>query len=85
MKEKNPIPGIGGERYVPYAERSGEKAVVFFTRDLSEAGLDSGILDPTNRDLMGMIFATSALLGEDDFCMEYIEAYRDGIFGPKKD
>ena len=50
-----------------------------------KAGLDSGILDPTNRDLMGMIFATSALLGEDDFCMEYIEAYRDGIFGPKKD
>ena len=50
-----------------------------------KAGLDSGILDPTNRDMMGMIFATSALLGEDDFCMEYIEAYRDGIFGPKKD
>ena len=49
------------------------------------AGLDSAILDPTNRDMMGVIFATSALLGEDDFCMEYIEAYRDGIFGPKKD
>ena len=50
-----------------------------------KAGLDSGILDPTNRDMMGVIFATTALLGEDDFCMEYIEAYRDGIFGPKKD
>ena len=50
-----------------------------------KAGLDSGILDPTNRDMMGVIFATSALLGEDDYCMEYIEAYRDGIFGPKKD
>ena len=50
-----------------------------------KAGLDSGILDPTNRDMMGVIFATTALLGEDDYCMEYIEAYRDGIFGPKKD
>ena len=50
-----------------------------------KAGLDSCILDPTNRDMMGVIFATEALLGMDDYCMEYIEAYRDGIFGPKKD
>ena len=56
-----------------------------FTVLAMKAGLDSAILDPTNRDMMGVIFATSALLGEDDFCMEYIEAYRDGIFGPKKD
>ncbi|MPW27382.1 methyltetrahydrofolate cobalamin methyltransferase, partial [Alkalibaculum sp. M08DMB] len=48
------------------------------------AGMDSAILDPLNRDLMGMIFATEALLGEDDYCMEYIGAYREGIFGPKK-
>ena len=50
-----------------------------------KAGLDSGILDPTNRDMMGVIYATEALLGMDDYCMEYISAYRDGIFGPKKD
>ena len=50
-----------------------------------KAGLDSCILDPTNRDMMGVIYATEALLGMDDYCMEYISAYRDGIFGPKKD
>lgn len=49
------------------------------------AGLDAAILDPTNRDMMGVIYATEALLGQDDYCMEYISAYRDGIFGPKKD
>ena len=47
-------------------------------------GLDSAILDPTNRDMLGLIYATEAMLGQDDFCMEYIEAYRDGLFGPKK-
>ena len=47
-------------------------------------GLDSGILDPTNRDMLGLIYATEALLGMDDFCMEYIGAYRDGIIGPVK-
>ena len=49
------------------------------------AGLDSAILDPTNRDLMGAVYATEALLGEDEYCMEYIGAYRQGLFGPKKD
>lgn len=48
------------------------------------AGMDGGILDPTNRDLYGMLLATNALLGEDEFCMDYIEAYRDGLFGPVK-
>jgi 5-methyltetrahydrofolate--homocysteine methyltransferase len=45
------------------------------------AGMDSAILDPLNRDMMGLIYATEALLGQDDFCMEYIAAFRKGIFG----
>jgi 5-methyltetrahydrofolate corrinoid/iron sulfur protein methyltransferase len=48
------------------------------------AGMDSAVLDPLNQDLMGMIFATEALLGQDEMCMEYIGAYRQGIFGQKK-
>ena len=35
----NPVPGIGGERYVPYEERTGAESVVYFTRDLSPDGL----------------------------------------------
>jgi len=48
------------------------------------AGMDSGVLDPANRDLMGMMYATEAMLGLDDYCMEYIGAYREGKFGPVK-
>ena len=48
------------------------------------AGMDGGILDPTNRDLYGMLLATNALLGEDEYCMEYLEGYRDELFGPIK-
>ncbi|MCD7867602.1 MAG: methyltetrahydrofolate cobalamin methyltransferase [Clostridiales bacterium] len=55
-----------------------------FTVLAMNAGLDSGILDPTNRDMLGLIYATEALLGEDDYCMEYIGAYRDGLIGPVK-
>ena len=32
-------PATGGERYVPYDERTGDEAIVYFTRDLSAAGL----------------------------------------------
>lgn len=38
MSEK-PVAGKGGERYIPYSERSGAESVVFFTRDLSAEGL----------------------------------------------
>lgn len=55
-----------------------------FTVLAMNAGLDSAILDPTNRDMLGLIYATEALLGMDDYCMEYIGAYRDGLIGPKK-
>ncbi len=55
-----------------------------FTVLAMNCGLDSAILDPTNRDLLGLIYATEALLGLDDYCMEYISAYREGLFGPVK-
>ena len=31
--------GTGGNRFVPYAERSGNESIVYFTRELSPAGL----------------------------------------------
>lgn len=45
------------------------------------AGLDSVILDPLNRDLRGLIYATEALLGRDEMCIEFIQAFRKGVFG----
>ena len=48
------------------------------------AGMDSAVMDPTNRDMMGMVYATEAMLGLDEYCIEYIGAYREGLFGPVK-
>ncbi len=39
MNQNKPIPGIGGDRYLPYEARSGEESAVYFTRDLSAEGL----------------------------------------------
>ncbi|MBQ7456446.1 MAG: DUF362 domain-containing protein [Desulfovibrio sp.] len=39
MESKKPIPGKGGDIYVPYDKRTGTESFVWFTRDLSRDGL----------------------------------------------
>lgn len=46
--------GTGGEKYIPYSERSGAESVVYFTRDLSAAGLIK-IFDKVKEVLSGNI------------------------------
>jgi 5-methyltetrahydrofolate--homocysteine methyltransferase len=48
------------------------------------AGMDSAIVDPLNQDMLGLIYASEALLGRDEMCMEYISAYREGLLGEVK-
>jgi 5-methyltetrahydrofolate--homocysteine methyltransferase len=48
------------------------------------AGMDSAIVDPTNEDMLGLIYAAEALLGKDEMCMEYLSAFREGLFGEAK-
>lgn len=43
-------------------------------------GLDAGIIDPNDPYLMALICATEALLGRDEFCMNYISRSREGAF-----
>ena len=43
-------------------------------------GLDAAILDPLDAALMSQIKAAEALLGRDEFCMDYIAAARSGMF-----
>ena len=52
----------------------------FLTLALS-VGMDSAIMDPTNRAMIETIFAAEALLGMDRFCQRYNKAYRAGTIG----
>lgn len=47
-----------------------------------QAGMDSAVVDPMNRDMMGTIFATYALMGHDKHCRKYSKAFRAGQIGP---
>lgn len=48
------------------------------------AGMDSAIINPLHKHMMGLIYATEALKGMDEYCMEFISGYREGLFGPVK-
>ncbi|MBU1171627.1 MAG: methyltetrahydrofolate cobalamin methyltransferase [Proteobacteria bacterium] len=48
------------------------------------AGMDSAIINPLHKHMMGLIYATEALMGNDEYCIEYINGYRDGLYGPVK-
>lgn len=44
------------------------------------ADIDALIIDPCDKNMMANLIAAETLLGRDDFCMNYITAYREGKF-----
>lgn len=41
-------------------------------------GLSAAILDPTDKPLMATLLAVDMLLGHDEYCEKYIDAYQAG-------
>ncbi|MDQ7095129.1 methyltetrahydrofolate cobalamin methyltransferase [Desulfosporosinus sp. PR] len=44
------------------------------------AGMDAYILDPLDKAMMGFVYASQALVGQDSFCMGYLNAHRKGLY-----
>ena len=47
------------------------------------AGMDSAIINPEERELRAVMLATETLLGKDRHCLTYNRAFRAGKIGPK--
>ncbi len=43
-------------------------------------GLDGAIMNPLDRKMMAAIIAAEALAGKDNFCVNYLKAFRAGMF-----
>jgi len=43
-----------------------------------QAGLDAAILDPLDKEAMSILRASRALLEMDEYCADYIKAFREG-------
>jgi len=50
-----------------------------------DAGLDSAIMDPMDRALYEALLAAEVVLGRDQYCLNYTNAYREGRLGPPKE
>jgi len=48
---------------------------------LIAAGADGAIIDPCEAGMMSTLLSARAVLGLDEFCMDYITAYREGKLG----
>lgn len=55
----------------------------FFTLAM-DRGLDTVIADPCDMQLMAALAASAALLGQDEFCMGYLEAHQNERLEPVK-
>jgi 5-methyltetrahydrofolate--homocysteine methyltransferase len=42
------------------------------------SGLSAAILDPTDQQLMATLLSTDMLLGRDEYCESFINAYQEG-------
>lgn len=51
-----------------------------FVAQTMTLGMDGYILNPTDKSMMGVIYAGSTLLGNDDYCMGYLKAHRKGLY-----
>ena len=47
-----------------------------FLAMLVEAGLDGALIDPTDRRIIETVYASRALLGRDNYCIQYIKQQR---------
>lgn len=54
-----------------------------FTVQTMTMGMDGYILNPTDKGMMGFIYATKALLGQDEYCADYLAAHRKGLYEEK--
>ena len=45
---------------------------------MMDAGMDSAIIDPLDKKIMASIITADMLLGQDDFCMNYLKGVRSG-------
>ena len=43
-------------------------------------GLDGALINPLDKKMMATIIAAEALAGRDNFCMNYLKAFRAGMF-----
>jgi len=81
IKEKNPevhfTMGLSNISFGLPARKQVNRGLLMLAM---QAGLDSAILDPLDKELQAAIVTTELLLGKDKHCLNYLKASRKGLF-----
>lgn len=81
IKQKYPkVHGICGLSNISYGLPNRKVLNQVFMIQTMTMGMDGYILDPLDKTMMGFLYASQALLGKDEFCMQYLTAHRNGMY-----
>lgn len=81
IKQKYPkVHGICGLSNISYGLPNRKILNQVFMIQTMTMGMDGYILDPLDKTMMGFVYASQALLGKDEFCMNYLTAHRNGLY-----
>jgi 5-methyltetrahydrofolate--homocysteine methyltransferase len=80
MKEFPGVHTICGLSNVSYGLPNRRQVNQMFLVMAMTKGLDAVILDPCDKRIMANLITTTTLLGKDQFCMDYLKAFRQGKF-----
>jgi cobalamin-dependent methionine synthase I len=80
MKEFPGVHTICGLSNVSYGLPNRKQVNQMFLVMAMTRGLDAVILDPCDKRIMANLITTMTLLGKDEFCTNYLKAFREGKF-----
>ena len=80
MKEFPGVHTICGLSNVSYGLPNRRQVNQMFLVMAMTRGLDAVILDPCDKRIMANLITTMTLLGKDEFCTNYLKAFREGKF-----
>jgi len=80
MRRFEGIPTACGFSNVSYGLPARKFVNRTFTSMAIAKGLDGAIVNPLDKGMMASIIAAEALAGRDNFCMNYLKAFRADMF-----
>jgi cobalamin-dependent methionine synthase I len=81
IKQKYPkVHGICGLSNISFGLPNRKILNQVFMIQTMAMGMDGYILDPMDKAMMGFVYASQAILGKDEFCMNYLKAHRNGLY-----
>jgi len=84
VRENEGVHMICGLSNISYSLPARKQINKTFMIQTMAMGMDGYIIDITNKEMAGALFASQLLLGQDKYCRKYINAYRRGIYGEPK-